>query len=246
MKYFWTHRDNIPEGLGYGQFSKTHIFMIILTVIFTAVISVVYKGAGPDQRVIILRSIAATLMIIEVWKMILIARSDVKLSEYLPLEICSFAAYSTVFDSIWPDNTFFPIMLLTLFLPAAIMAIIVPTTSTLPAINFYTIHQFVYHGLIVAYVVARFVANELPLSYAGLWLSVLKIIILVSLMYMVDLKFDKNFMFLRDPYGNPLLQLIYDKCHGGFGYLMGLVGFSIVVIHIFYALFRVIQIYLIK
>ena len=44
MKHFWTHRDNIPEGLGYGQFSTTHLFMVALTVLFTVIITVVYHG----------------------------------------------------------------------------------------------------------------------------------------------------------------------------------------------------------
>ncbi len=241
MKYFWTHRDNIPEGLGYGQFSAAHFILMALTVLFTVIITIAYHGSDANGRIIILRSIAATLMIIEVIKMILIWFSDVKFTDYLPLEICSFAAYSCVFDSINPQNEFFSILLLTLFLPAATMAIIVPTTSTLPAFNFYTIHQFLYHGLIIAYVIARFACGEMALSYPQLWLSVGKILILVGIMYCVDTIFDKNFMFLRDTYGNALLGVIWNKTGGGFRYTIGLVLFSIVVIHVFYLLFWIIN-----
>ena len=241
MKHFWTHRDNIPEGLGYGQFSTTHLFMVALTVLFTVIITVVYHGLNAGGRIIALRSIAATLMIIEVIKMVLIWFSDVRFTDYLPLEICSFAAYSCVFDSVNPENEFFSILLLTLFLPAAIMAIIVPTTSTLPAFNFYTIHQFLYHGLIIAYVIARFASGEMTLSYPQLWMGILKILALVSVMYFVDTVFDKNFMFLRDTYGNPLLDIIWKKSGGGFRYTIGLVSFSIVVLHVFYLLFWIID-----
>ncbi|MCR5794762.1 MAG: YwaF family protein [Solobacterium sp.] len=241
MKYFWTHRDNIPDGYGYGQFTPAHFVWLVLTVLFTAAVTVIYKGAGTAERILILRVIGAALIFIDVVKMILIARSDVKLSEYLPLELCSFGAYFIVCDSIVPDNAVFGQMLLTLFLPAAIMAVIFPTTQALPSFNFYTIHQFLYHGLIISYVIARFASGEIPNTYAGVWPSILKIILLAAVIYVIDTVFDKNFMFLRDTYGNPMLEAIRKTAGDGFAYTIGLVCFCIIVIHIFYLFFRFIS-----
>jgi uncharacterized membrane protein YwaF len=124
-------------------------------------------------------------------------------------------------------------MLLTMFLPAAIMAILVPTTSTLPAINFYTIHQFLYHGLIIAYVMTRFLYGEIPLSYPGVWKSILQIIMLATVIYIIDTVFNKNFMFLRDTYDNALLNVIWKITGGGIHYTGGLVCFCIIMIHVF-------------
>ena len=28
MDYFWTHKDNIPEGMGYGQFTWKHLLYL--------------------------------------------------------------------------------------------------------------------------------------------------------------------------------------------------------------------------
>lgn len=242
MKNFWTHRDNIPEGLGYGQFTPAHFLWIAITLL--CVISGVwyYQGADPAAKLIFLRSIAAVLITIDLVKMVIIANSDVVFSDYLPLELCSFAAYFIVIDSIFPDNTIVSLTLLTLFLPAALMAVFFPTTSPLPAVNFYTIHQFLYHGLIVAYVAARFAAREIPFSYPLLWGAIFRIIILAGVIYLIDVRFNKNFMFLRDPYGNPALEVIQNKTSGGIGYTIGLVCFFAVMIHVFFAIFKILEI----
>ncbi|MCR5230000.1 MAG: YwaF family protein [Solobacterium sp.] len=241
MEHFWTHRDNIPEGLGYGQFSVKHFILIAVTCFFTAGVIRAYSVSGPSGRIIILRCIAAALILIDVIKMIVIARSDVVFTDYLPLEICSFGAYFIVCDSILIDEPFFTVMLLTLFLPGALMAIIFPTTTPLPVCNFFTIHQFLYHGLIIAYVAARFCCLEIPLIYADLWGSIGRILILIGIIYVIDTVFHKNYMFLKDAYGNALLGKIRQVCGGGFAYTVGLILFSIFMIHVFFALFKCIM-----
>ena len=84
------------------------------------------------------------------------------------------------------------------------------------------------------------------LIISGVLASIAKILVLVGIMYIVDTVFDKDFMFLRDPYGNPLLKLIWDKTKGGFAYTVGLICFSIFVVHVFYLLFKVIALLFIR
>ncbi len=242
--HFWTHKDNIPAGLGYGQFTSKHSILMIITVLFTCGYVAIYLHASPDVKLFLLKAVGSTLIFIDVIKMILIARSPVRLSEYLPLEICSFAAYFICLDAFIPSSDFSRQMLLFLFLPAAIMAIIFPTTSTLPAFNFYSIHQFLYHGLIVAYIIARFAANEIPMDYPGVWSSIIKVLILVIIMYFVDVRFQRNFMFLRETYDNPMLEIIWKKTGGGFAYTAGLVCFAIAVIHVFFLIFKTLSIFI--
>jgi uncharacterized membrane protein YwaF len=238
MKYFWTHKDNIPQGMGYGQFTRKHFLWIAASVLFVACFVFFYRQADSARKLLMLRMTGISLIVIDIIKMTLIWFSDVDFFEYLPLKLCSFAAYSTVCDSFWTGNTFFPQLLVTLFLPAAIMAVLFPTTSDLPACNFYSIHQFLYHDLIIAYVTARFVCNEIPLTYGGVWPSIFKIIILAAVIYTIDTVFDRNFMFLRGTYGNPLLEAIRSRTGDGIAYTIGLVLFCIVMIHIFYVLFK--------
>lgn len=240
-KYFWTHKNHIPEGIGYGQFTPAHFVWIAASVIFVAVISFVYSISGLADRYTILRTIAAILIIIDVIKLVLIGYSDVKVTEYLPLELCSFAAYFIVIDSIFPENTITPLMLLIVFLPAAIMAVAFPTTQALPSFNFYTIHQFLYHDLIIAYVISRFISGEIDFSYLGVWISILNTLVVAGIVYVIDTVFNRNYMFLRGTEGNPLLEVIWKVTKGGIAYTGGLVCFCIIIIHFFFLLFTCIR-----
>ena len=238
MEYFWTHRDNIPEGLGFGQFTLAHFAWASAMVLMVVAISVAYERSDYKKRVKMRRVIAAILFVSEIIKIIAVVRDGVPLLLYLPLEICSFASYSIMLDSIFPENKFFPQMLVILFLPAAIMSIIFPTVTPLPAINFFTIHQFVFHGLIVAYVVARFASGEVAIDYPGVWKSILKICVVAGIMYLMDISFNMNYMFLTDTYDNPLLNVIWNLTGGGVPYTLGLVLFVIIVVHIFFFIFK--------
>lgn len=246
MKHFWTLRENIPEGYGYGQFSAAHFVWLFISAVFVTVTALIYKGSDPTQRIMILRILASALLISEICKMISIRITAPDLvAEYMPLELCSFAGLSIILDAVWPANTFLPQLMMTLFLPAALMAVIFPTTITLPAVSFYTFHQFFFHDLIIANITARFISGEMPLTYAGVWLSILKICVLAAVIYVIDVIFDRNFMFLRKTYGNSMLEVIWKKTGGGLKYTAGLVCFCIVMIHVFYLIFRLISVFLI-
>ena len=236
MDYFWTPQPFIPAGVGYGEFSATHFILLSLTALLTLVVTAVYRRADQKGRLRIRRAIAVSLFVMEIIKLIVYYITGVDVSRYLPLEICSFAAYSIMFEAIFPDKDIFSQMLLLVFLPGAAMALLVPTTAVLPGFSFFTIHQFVFHGLIIAYAFARFFCGETEITYRGLWASVPKILVIVGAVYLIDLVFDRNFMFLRDTTGNPLLDLIYNTATPRF-YVLGLIVFAILVLHIFFFLF---------
>ena len=240
-EYFWKQKAFVPKGIGYGQFSTVHLILIGITVIFTVAVSYVYNTSSAEVRSIIRIALAVALIITEIAKysVIIIGHGDLK--NYLPLEICSVAGYCMIIDSLMKGTSFITEMLLILFLPAAIMALIYPTSVDLPAINFFTIHQFIYHALIVAYVTARFSAGEIVMNYKGVWLSILTIFIIGMIVYLIDRIFHKNFMFLIHDERNAMLKKITAFCGKGFGYTAGLVTFCIIVIHIFYFLFKLLE-----
>lgn len=245
-KHFWTHTDLIEDGLGYGQFTLAHLVWIFLMIAAIVITAIVYRSVDQNTRIIIRKTIALILIVGEIVKLLFIGRSEVKVSEYLPLEICSFGAYCVILDAFIMRDTFFGQMLLILFLPAATMAIFFPTTSRLPAINFYTIHQFIFHELIVAYAMMRFANGEIMMNYPDVWRSIFTIIIIVMFIYIVDVRFNRNFMFLRSTYDNPLLNVIWNATGGGFRYTIGLICFSIFMIHVFFVIFKVIEMLLIR
>lgn len=238
MNDFFTHYEDIQEGLGYGLFTKGHFFLLGLSLLIIIFIIKKYLHSNNDNRLKTRRFIGIFLIMIDIIKMIIMIIQPVDATNYLPLEICSFAAYSIVLDSIYKDNKFFSEMLLLLFLPAAIVALLVPTTIKLPIFNFFTIHQFIYHLLIIAYVLMRYLNKEINITYKGLLKSILKTIILASIIYCIDLLFNKNYMFLINSAGNPALDIFYNLANGGRLYTIYLILFVIFVLHLFFIIFK--------
>ncbi len=156
-----------------------------------------------------------------------------------PLHVCSFAEYTILIDALWPDIRLPRQLLAFPFLSSSVIALLVPTVTAYPPLNFYAIHQFVMHGMITAYIVARYAGGEIWPRYAGLWQSVLVLALLAVLTYPLNLAFGTNFMFLVMHSDNPALKLIWNLTggNGGLPYLLGLAVLIIIVFHLMYALY---------
>ena len=244
--YFFKQLGYVPEGIGYGHFSSGHFILLGITVISSLFTVYFYNIASAEVRSSIRIILAATLFISEVVKYstIIITHGDLK--NYLPLEICSLAGYLIVVDSLLKETTFISEMLLIVFLPAAIMALIYPTTVYLPLHNFFTYHQFLFHGLIVAYVLSRFFAGEIPMDYKGVWLSIVTVFLIAMIILLIDKKFNKNFMFLIHDEKNTMLMKITKLCGSGTRYTIGLILFCIFGIHVSYFIFKLLKLLFLK
>ena len=237
MDMFWIHQDDALPGYGFGQFSLAHFFLSLLTTLMIIITIKRYKDSDTDSRLKMRKMIATAILTCEIVKLIVMAVTGARVSNNLPLEVCSFAGYTIVIDAFVKDKKIFSQMLLYLYLPGAIMALLFPTTVCLPAFNFYSIHQFVFHGLIIAYVLMRFAAEEIEMNYMSLWKSVLIMLGIGLFVYFIDLLFDRNYMFLMGTYDNFMLNIIWNITGGGLLYDLGLIVFSIFVMHIFYTMF---------
>ena len=237
---FWINYENPPEGVGYGQFSSGHLILVLCSALLITVIVATYKKSDKAKRIRMRRTIALVLAVLEVVRLTFMYLQGVTIIRYLPLEVCSFAGYSIMCDSIWTENRFLPELLVTIFLPGALMQHLSPTTTVLPLVNYYTFHQFLFHGLIIAYVLSRFLSGEIRLTYRGVWASAVKIAVLAAVVYVINIMIGENYMFLRDPEGNYILDKISHAAGGGMRYTLGLIVFTVVMIHIFFVIFKIV------
>jgi uncharacterized membrane protein YwaF len=240
-EYFWKQLNHVPEGVGYGHFSSAHFLLLGITLALSLVVAYIYRISTAEVRSVIRIAIAGTLLLSEIIKYSAIVITHGDLRNYLPLEVCSLAGYLMTVDSLQKGTTFITEMLLIIFLPAAFMALIYPTTVYLPLHNFFTYHQFLFHGLIVAYVLSRFFAGEIPMDYKGVWLSILTMVLIALFILMIDKKFNKNFMFLIHDEKNTMLMKITKICGSGVRYTVGLILFCILGTNISYLIFKVLE-----
>lgn len=228
------------DDKGYGQFSRTHMLLLGMWILFIAAYCIVYSHFDVKARNDMRTAAAITLLVSDVIKMAVIYFTHQDVIDHLPCEICSFAAYTIAADAFLPGNSFIQGLLVAIFLPAAIIALIFPTTTRLPVFNFFTFHQYFYHALIASYILGRFFAREIFITYPRLLKSILATLCLVSVMYLINRNFNRNFMFLVGDDNNPLLKKINDRS-GGFRYTLVLVGFAIAVLHVFFGVLKLLE-----
>ncbi len=243
---FWVHKvffGSTEADVGFSVFSATHLLWLGLMALFIAAFAARYRRSDEKGRDNLRKGMALFLILFEIVKQCVVGLTGAPAMETMPLEICSFAEYTILADAYWPKNRFFGKILITTFLPAAIMALAFPTVTAYPPINFYTIHQFVLHAGIAAYIFARYAAGEFRPRYADLWISLLAVSLAAALIYLIDLKFNGNFMFLTGHADNPVLLLLWNLAggNGGLAYVAALVAFVALVLHVVFGIYSLIE-----
>ena len=163
-------------------------------------------------------------------------------AEYLPLHLCSYAIIAMAVDAFAENEKVTAVtgqLLAYAFMPGAISALLFCNWSEYPFLNFMNIHSFLFHGWIVVYVVMRLRAGEIRPDYAGLWKTVLMILLLAPPVFCFNREFGTNFMFLNEASeGSPLVP-IWELLGTRFGYPGYLTGCALLVIVVFHILWLV-------
>ncbi|MBO4579154.1 MAG: YwaF family protein [Clostridiales bacterium] len=242
---FWAYIDTLyAHGIkGYGLFSVYHILWLFFLLAITVVYTFIYLRGGNKRRDDLRKILALFLIFFEIFKICVMALTGAPLAENLPLEVCSFAEYVILINAIWPQSRIFNQLLVLEFLPAAVIALLVPTSAGYPALNFYAIHQMLMHGAIVTYIVARYAAGEIKPRYIGIWQTAIALICVIIPIYLIDITFDKGFMFLRYHYDNPVLKMLWNVSGGtgGMPYIIALTVFVIIMIHFCFLVYVIID-----
>lgn len=240
---FWQYiGHNETSDNGFGLFTKAHFtWLLVLAVLIAAFVFFYYKGS--ERRRDNMRKCTALFLIcIEIFKQCVDSLNGLPAGVYLPLEICSFAEYAIMIDALWPRLGVTKQLLAFAFLPAAFIALVMPSATMYPAISFYAMHQLIMHAGIMAYGLARFRAGEIHPVYKGVWISVLIIGGIMIPVYRLNVMFDQNYMFTADPDNNIILRAIWNLsgAKGGLPYVISLTIMVTIVMHITYGLYRLI------
>ena len=237
---FWRFIDpDAPGDNGFGLFTKAHFIWLLVLAVLIAAIVILYDKGDEKRRDNIRKCIALFLLFIEIFKQCLNSLNGIPHGIQLPLEICSLAEYAIIIDAMWPDLRLTKQMLAFAFLPAALMALVMPPAAIYPAISFYAIHQLIMHAGIVAYIIARYTADEIRPRYSGIWMSILILLILIIPVYRINLHFGQNYMYLAGPAENSVIKLVWNLsgASGGIPYIIGLTVMTAIVMHITYGIY---------
>ena len=236
MEYFWYTSDNIPKGLGFSHFDGFHLAWLLAGAAVIFLSCLLYRKLGEKQRGIFRKTAALLLVADELFLVLPMIAMGVFRAAYLPFELCSINLFLIAWHA-WKPNRTLGAYLYTVCIPGALAAMLFPSWTKLPALNFVQIHSFTLHILLIAYPVILLAAGELKPRLRDVPRCLGLLVMLAGIALVLNLLWDTNFMFLmRVSKGNPLY--IFQEAWGNH-----LLGFPVLIAAIVTVLYAPIELY---
>ena len=236
MEYFWKQQDDIPAGMGYPLFGKTHIISTCVTLILVAFFVFVIQKQSKKTRDMIMKMIPLFMVFLEVIKDLFLVSAGRFGVGYLPFHVCSIGIFVFLLREFLPwkkTKEFFGEISVVLIMPGALAALIFPDwTVFYPVLNFINLHSFLWHGLLVLYPLLLLKNGTVP-SVKHIYYVILFLCIIVPPIYLFDKHFGCNYFFVNWPEKDTPLDWLAGFM-GNPGYLAGYAVMAVLVILFMY------------
>ena len=201
---FFVTSDHIPEGVGFQAYGLTHILWLLAGLILCVAACVFYGKLSDEKRKRMLTALGIVIFLWEMTKNLVLLLIGEFSWGYLPFHLCGINILLIAFDTVKQTKTVRS-FLYYFAIPGAMLALLFPNWTKMPVWNFFHIHSFTIHILLVLYplllVTTGQVATELKSALKG-------VVLLVAMaipVYFLNMLWGTNFMFLMKPdSGNPL------------------------------------------
>ena len=205
FQHFFDTKETIPPGLSWNHYCPYHLLWLAGMAVFIILLSVQYRKRDAKARAKWRKVLGGAIFGAEMLKLAVLMVTGTYTHAYLPLHLCSLSILLIALHA-WRPGVITENYLYGICIPAAMAAMLFPDWTMLPALNYMHLHSFAIHVLLVAYPIMVTVGGDLKPDWRQLPKCLLFIACLAVPVYLFNLKFDTNFMFLMyaEP-GNPLL-----------------------------------------
>ena len=233
LKYFWTYKTDLPEGVGTPSFGPTHIAWL-LTVLFIIVISVlIYRRQSEAVRQRVQRVLIVIAAILEVsrwvWAAII---GHYNVIEMLPLHLCSLSIWME-FAAVFTKRDFLKEFGYALCMTGALAALLTPDWSIYPFLSFQYLHSVIVHALLLLIPVLWVWGDGFRPNFRRLPKCFLILIVFSAPIFALNFVLKSNYLFLRFAPKDTPLEL-FETQFGNPGYLIPLFMLILVIWLIFY------------
>ena len=201
---FFVTSDHIPEGVGFQAYGLTHILWLLAGAAFCVAACVFFKNLSDDKRKTALKILGIYIFAQEMVKnLVLIIMGEFSWG-YLPFHLCGINILLIAFD-VLKQTKIVRSFLYYFAIPGALLALLFPNWTEMPVWNFFHLHSFTIHILLVLYPMLLVTTNQAATDLRSALKSVALLVISAIPVYGLNLLWDTNFMFLMKPdSGNPL------------------------------------------
>jgi len=237
---FWWVKQYIEDmgyNVGHSLFSIGHFLWLLFIIISMICFIKFYKNASDKDRIFSKKILALIIFCLEYIKFLIVGFIFPNyISIYLPLHLCSVAGLCTMFEACFGNNKFIDQMWLFVFFPCGLMGLLSPSTSV-PFFNFFLIHTYLFHGILVLYAIIKFGYDKVKPTYSGLLQSSLAVLGMGIPIYYLNKTFGTNYFIISDPSDFPLAQVFWNTIvpkFGEFGYAVSMFIFAFIIFNIIY------------
>ena len=222
MEHFLDTTGTIPNGLGFSQFGLLHLVWLGLFFVISVASIIFYRNFTGKGKQIWKVTIASLLVADEIFKVVMLLIGGRYTPDYLPLHLCSINIFVIAYHAFRPSKLVGG-YLYTVGIPGAMAALLFPSWTSLPLMNFMHLHSFTVHILLALYPITLASSGELDIQVKKIPGYLLLLVGMAIPIYFINLFLDTNFMFLMsvDP-GNPLY--VFEQIWGNH-----LLGFPVII-----------------
>ena len=224
---FFATSEHLPEGVGFQAYGMAHLLWLLAGCLFCVGACLFYRRLSPSRQTVMRRILGVYIFLQEMVKnLVLILQGEFGWG-YLPFHLCGINILLILFDTIKQTK---PVRSFLYFfaIPGAALALLFPNWTDTPVWNFFHIHSFTIHILLVAYPLLLVTTGQVATDLRSALKGVALLVAMAIPVYGLNLLWDTNFMFLMRPdSGNPLE--LFEKLLGshlwGFPFLLPVVLF---------------------
>lgn len=201
---FFVTNDNLPEGVGFQTFDLTHLLWLLAGLILWVFACIFYRKLSENKQKIVLKVLGIYIFLQEMLKnLVLILLGEFSWG-YLPFHLCGINILLITFDA-FKQTKVVRSFLYYFAIPGAALALLFPNWTETPVWNFFHIHSFTIHILLVLYPLLLVTTNQVATDLRSAFRGILLLVAMAIPVYGLNLMWDTNFMFLMQPdSGNPL------------------------------------------
>lgn len=236
MIYFLDTVDTVVDGVGFSYYDGLHLTWLAVFVVLAVLSCIWYKKASPAAQTCWNKVIAVLIVLDEIFKMVMLAIGGRYTLNYLPLHLCSINIFVVAIHA-WKPSKTIGSFLYTVCIPGALAALLFPTWTPLPIGNFMHIHSFTIHILLALYPIVLTVGGRIEVSIKYVPKCLLMLLCMAVPIWIFNLIFDTNFMFLMSAdEGNPLK--LFEDMWGNH-----LLGFPVIIAGIVFIMYMPLELY---
>ena len=236
VNYFLETSDTIVEGVGFALFGPVPLTWLAVAAVVIGLNCLAYRKMKPEGRDKWNKIMALLLIANELFKHTMLLIGGNFDPAYLPLHLCSINIFLIVIHA-WRPTTMLSNFLYTVCIPGAMAALLFPSWTKLPVLNFMHLHSTTVHIQLVMYPLVLATSGALKPSYKGIPKCLALLAILAGVALAANLIFGTNFMFLMDAEpGNPLY--FFEQLFGSH-----LIGFPILITAVLIVMYVPMELY---